>query len=84
MKLSLKEVMKKAVKEYPTIPRKDWVVKWPGQVVLAASQIHWTSEVTQVGLCFQKSIELAKQLHTVDLFKWKTNKYCSSEFFLKF
>ncbi|XP_065937642.1 dynein axonemal heavy chain 3 isoform X7 [Magallana gigas] len=47
MKLSLKEVMKKAVKEYPTIPRKDWVVKWPGQVVLAASQIHWTSEVTQ-------------------------------------
>lgn len=49
MKLSLKEVMKKAVKEYPTIARKDWVVKWPGQVVLAASQIHWTSEVTQVG-----------------------------------
>lgn len=49
MKLSLKEVMKKAVKEYPAIPRKDWVVKWPGQVVLAASQIHWTSEVTQVG-----------------------------------
>ena len=50
MKMSLMEVMKKAVKEYPTIPRKDWVVKWPGQVVLAASQIHWTSEVTQVSL----------------------------------
>lgn len=54
MKLSLKEVMKKAVKEYPTIPRKDWVVKWPGQVVLAASQIHWTSEVTQVGSLFSE------------------------------
>ena len=51
------EVMKKAVKEYPTIPRKDWVVKWPGQVVLAASQIHWTSEVTQVSL-FNESVYL--------------------------
>ena len=57
MKMSLMEVMKKAVKEYPTIPRKDWVVKWPGQVVLAASQIHWTSEVTQVSL-FNESVYL--------------------------
>lgn len=53
MKLSLKEVTKKAVHEYPTIPRKEWVIKWPGQVVLAASQIHWTTEVTQVRKCYQ-------------------------------
>ncbi|XP_069141245.1 dynein axonemal heavy chain 3-like isoform X4 [Argopecten irradians] len=47
MKLSLREVSIKAVKAYPNVPRKEWVLQWPGQVVLAASQIHWTSEVTQ-------------------------------------
>ena len=48
MKLSLREVMGKAVAAYPTTKRTDWVLQWPGQIVLAASQIHWTAEVTQV------------------------------------
>ena len=48
MKLSLKEVSIKAVDAYSKIPRSEWVLQWPGQVVLAASQIHWTAEVTQV------------------------------------
>ncbi|XP_076448252.1 dynein axonemal heavy chain 3-like [Babylonia areolata] len=47
MKLSLREVMGKAVAAYPTTKRTDWVLQWPGQIVLAASQIHWTAEVTQ-------------------------------------
>ena len=51
MKLSLREVMCKAVAAYPTTKRTDWVLQWPGQIVLAASQIHWTAEVTQVRLC---------------------------------
>jgi dynein heavy chain len=48
MKLSLREEMVKAVEAYPTTKKKEWVLQWPGQIVLAASQIHWTSEVTQV------------------------------------
>ena len=48
MKLSLKEEMTKAVKAYVEHPRKEWVTSWPGQIVLAASTVHWTAEVTQV------------------------------------
>lgn len=45
MKLSLKEVTSKAVKAYLEQVRTEWVLNWPGQVVLAASTIHWTAEV---------------------------------------
>ena len=48
MKLSLREVMAKAVESYSTMPRDEWVLAWPGQVVLASSTIHWSSEVTLV------------------------------------
>ena len=50
MKLSLREVSIKAVDSYGKVPRSEWVLQYPGQIVLAASQVHWTSEVTQVGL----------------------------------
>ena len=49
MKLSLQEVMSEAVTAYPQNPRTEWVLSWPGQVVLASSIIYWTMEVTQVG-----------------------------------
>ena len=48
MKLSLQEVMSEAVTAYPQNPRTEWVLSWPGQVVLASSIIYWTKEVTQV------------------------------------
>ena len=44
---SLRDVTAQAVEDYPLIPRDHWVLKWPGQVVLAASSIYWTSEVTE-------------------------------------
>ncbi|XP_068702145.1 dynein axonemal heavy chain 3-like [Montipora foliosa] len=47
MKLSLQEVMSEAVTAYPHNPRTEWVLAWPGQVVLASSIIYWTMEVTQ-------------------------------------
>ncbi|XP_033642613.1 dynein heavy chain 3, axonemal-like [Asterias rubens] len=47
MRRSLQEVTGKAVAAYPETPRKTWVLNWPGQVVIAASTIYWTSEVTK-------------------------------------
>ena len=43
---SLKDVSAEAVKAYPDTPRKSWVLEWPGQIVIAASSIYWTEEVT--------------------------------------
>ncbi|XP_022099330.1 dynein heavy chain 3, axonemal-like isoform X3 [Acanthaster planci] len=47
MRRSLQEVTCRAVDAYPHTPRKTWVLNWPGQVVIAASTIYWTSEVTK-------------------------------------
>ena len=45
MRLAVKDKMDKAIKEYPDVARTDWMLKWPGMVVLNGSQVHWTREV---------------------------------------
>ena len=35
----------KALAEYPSVPRSQWVLKWPSQVVLTIGQNFWTAEV---------------------------------------
>uniref|UniRef100_A0A1I8FV89 DHC_N2 domain-containing protein n=1 Tax=Macrostomum lignano TaxID=282301 RepID=A0A1I8FV89_9PLAT len=45
MMKSLRCVTGKAIEAYQPHDRKDWVTRWPGQVVLSASIVHWTSEV---------------------------------------
>ena len=45
MQECLKSIMYKAYKAYTQIPRKQWILDWPGQVVLAISQCYWTSQV---------------------------------------
>ena len=42
---SLKDLAKKALESYPKIERTEWSKLWPGQIVLAISQIYWTEEV---------------------------------------
>lgn len=45
MRGTLKDISKKALTAYPTTVRTDWTKMWPGQIVLAISQIFWTNEV---------------------------------------
>jgi dynein heavy chain len=44
---SLKDLAKRALESYPKIQRTEWSKLWPGQIVLAVSQIYWTGEVEQ-------------------------------------
>ncbi|XP_076020504.1 dynein axonemal heavy chain 3-like [Genypterus blacodes] len=43
---SVLDVIHQGVAEYAEVPRKQWVLNWPGQVVICASSIFWTSEVS--------------------------------------
>ncbi|XP_032896217.1 dynein heavy chain 3, axonemal isoform X1 [Amblyraja radiata] len=43
---SIKHVIKEGIANYVELPRKKWVIQWPGQVVIAVSSIYWTSEVS--------------------------------------
>ena len=45
MKSSLKDLAKKSLQAYPNTLRTEWAKMWPGQIVLAGSQIYWTTEV---------------------------------------
>ncbi len=47
MRKTLWKICKDAMIEYPNPQRIDWVRNWPGQIVLAASSIHWTTGVEQ-------------------------------------
>jgi len=46
MKDSLLKVTRESVVSYTEKPREEWILDWPGQVVIGASQVHWTEEVT--------------------------------------
>lgn len=54
MRITVKDIIQEAMKAYPRMAedltaraeRKEWVLAWPGQVVLNASQLYWTEEVT--------------------------------------
>ena len=43
---SLCDVTVDSVKAYPLTPRDQWVLDWPGQIVIAVSTIFWTKDVT--------------------------------------
>jgi dynein heavy chain len=43
---SIRDEVEKSKSEFPTIPRTDWMVRWPAQVILLVSQIFWTRDVS--------------------------------------
>ncbi|KAI8819310.1 dynein heavy chain and region D6 of dynein motor-domain-containing protein [Fimicolochytrium jonesii] len=45
MLASMRTVTAAAFDDYKVTPREQWVLNWPGQVVLGVSQIFWTKEV---------------------------------------
>eukprot|EP00937_MAST-01D_sp_MAST-1D-sp2_P000693 g693.t1 len=67
-----------AMADYPTLPRLEFAVKWPGQVVLAVNQIEWVKKVEKtlpeeaVG---EYAETLQKELlETVELVRGKLSK----------
>ncbi|XP_032391909.1 dynein heavy chain 3, axonemal isoform X2 [Etheostoma spectabile] len=44
---SVRHVIHQGVMQYTELPRKKWVLQWPGQVVICASSIFWTTEVSE-------------------------------------
>lgn len=48
MRKSLRSVMTRSLEAYGTSRREQWVLEWPGQIVLACSSICWTQDVTRV------------------------------------
>jgi dynein heavy chain len=48
MKASVRQSIIESTADYKQTPRSEWVLKWPGQTLIAVSQIYWTIEVDQV------------------------------------
>ncbi|EFJ31602.1 hypothetical protein SELMODRAFT_86461 [Selaginella moellendorffii] len=47
MRESLQDVTRRSYEAYPVSDRLNWVLVWPGQVVLCISSLYWTSEVAE-------------------------------------
>ncbi|NXW95358.1 DYH3 protein, partial [Alopecoenas beccarii] len=47
MLASVRQVIKDGIRGYIEVPRKMWVLQWPGQVVICVSSIYWTEEVSE-------------------------------------
>lgn len=49
---SVRECCQQGVITYPQHPREQWVLQWPGQVVLVVTAIYWTQDVaTAIASC---------------------------------
>jgi len=49
-----------SVVDYATSDRPAWVLKWPGQVILACDQIYWTKETEEAIAAKQLKLYHAK------------------------
>ncbi|NWU12959.1 DYH3 protein, partial [Cephalopterus ornatus] len=47
MLASVRQVLHDGIKGYSEVPRKTWVLQWPGQAVICVSSIYWTEEVSE-------------------------------------
>ncbi|XP_055941760.1 dynein axonemal heavy chain 3-like [Argiope bruennichi] len=63
MLFSLKDVIGKSLEAYPNVPRTEYVLSWPGQVVICVSSVFWTAEVSE-----------AIEKNTVEKYRQKCNQ----------
>ncbi|CAH8652543.1 unnamed protein product [Schistosoma rodhaini] len=61
MRYSIRTIIGKSIKAYADTPRTDWVLQWPGQIIIAVCQTYWTTEVTEA-ICTNKMNELYSNL----------------------
>ncbi|XP_046395032.1 dynein axonemal heavy chain 1-like [Ischnura elegans] len=61
MKTTIQGIMKEALIDIRNKKRNDWVLSWPGQVVIAGSQTFWTARV-EAGLIQKKLVKYYKTL----------------------
>ncbi|KAL3685151.1 hypothetical protein R1sor_003173 [Riccia sorocarpa] len=47
MRTSLQDVCRRSFEAYTISDRIQWIIDWPGQIILAVSQIYWCQEVTE-------------------------------------
>ncbi|VDD79452.1 unnamed protein product [Mesocestoides corti] len=47
MRFSMRTIIGRALVAYPETARTEWILNWPGQVVIAGCQTYWASEVTE-------------------------------------
>ncbi|GFS18450.1 dynein heavy chain 1, axonemal [Elysia marginata] len=47
MRETIRSQLEEALRDYKKTKRTDFVLKWPGQIVIAVCQTYWSSEVTQ-------------------------------------
>ena len=50
MRISVRDVMGRAIDDYSKTPRPKWMQKWAGMCVLNGSQMHWTTEMEDLFL----------------------------------
>nr|XP_026696681.1 dynein heavy chain 3, axonemal [Ciona intestinalis] len=78
MIVSIKQEMFKSFVDYAEKHRKKWVLDWPGQIILCASQTYWTSEVAtaiEEGYLDKYLQQLNSQINDiVDLVRGKLDK----------
>lgn len=65
MKNTVRSTLGCSFKNINNIERKDWVLQWPGQVVIAGSQTHWTGSVEKGILADQLAAYFQTMLHQV-------------------
>ncbi|XP_053577059.1 dynein axonemal heavy chain 1 [Bombina bombina] len=64
MKASVRDHIERSIMMYPETLRTDWVMNWPGQVVIAGCQAFWTKDVSEALEAGNLSTKLYPQLET--------------------
>lgn len=47
MIISLRDIAEQSIISYFETVREEWILSWPGQIIICCNQIHWTSEVCE-------------------------------------